>query len=66
MFSGEGHEPFQWHFIHGSQYGVLKQWCAKNVADRKQAAAIAVQKLVERGVLSEQVAKDRVRQLIGQ
>ena len=65
VFSGMGHEPFQWHFVHSSQSGLLKQWCTRNVTDRKLVSGLAVNEIVRRGVLSEQEATERLRQLLG-
>jgi hypothetical protein len=62
---GEGNEPFQWHLVHSSQYGLLKAWCRRNVADPKVVAALAVKEIVRRGTLSEQEATDRLGQLLG-
>ena len=66
VFLGEGGEPFQWRFVHSSQYGLLKQWCVKNLTDRKLGSSLAVDALVRRGTLGEQEATARVRQLWGQ
>jgi hypothetical protein len=62
--AGEGKEPFQWGFLHPSQYDLLKQWCAKNVIDTKLVSQIAVAQLVAQGTLGEKEAVDRVRELL--
>lgn len=63
--AGEGDEHFQWRFIHSSQVGLLRQWCVKNVTDRKRVSSLAVDAMVRGGTLSEQEATERVRQLLG-
>jgi hypothetical protein len=62
VFSGEGTEPFQWNCA--SQYNVLREWSAKNVTDSKLVADLAVQRLVNRKVLAEPIAKDRIAELL--
>jgi hypothetical protein len=64
VFSGVGTEPFQWQFVHHSQYGLLRQWCVKNVTDRDLVGRLAAAELARRGVLTEQEATERVRQLL--
>ena len=61
--SGEGDEPFQWGFSR-PQYGVLREWSAKNVTDRELVADLAARIIVNRGVLTEPVAKDCVAELL--
>jgi hypothetical protein len=61
---GDGNEPFAWGNVHGSLYGVLKEWCDKNVPDPAKVSELAVKKIVARGTLSEQAARDRVRELL--
>jgi hypothetical protein len=63
---GYGTEPFGWGSIPGSQYATLKNWCRKNVTDTGLVSKLAVQKIVNRGTLSEPSAKDRIRELLAQ
>jgi hypothetical protein len=63
--AGQGNEPFQWQFVHSSQYGLLKQWCAKNVSDPKRVLDLAAEELIRRGTLSDAEAAPRGRQLLG-
>jgi hypothetical protein len=63
---GSGNEPFGWGSIPRSQYGVLRDWCRKNVTDPALVSERAVKEIVERGTLSEPLAKDRIRELLAQ
>jgi hypothetical protein len=65
VFDGEGNESFQWHFVHSSQYGVLKQWCERNVSDRKLVSGLASSAIVRQATLGKQEAESRVRELLG-
>jgi len=66
VFDGEGSEPFRWHFVPSSQYGLLKQWCDRNVSDRKLVSGLATSAIVRQRTLGDQEAKGRVRELLGQ
>ena len=60
---GAGNEPFNWSYVGQSE--PLKAWCAKNVTDPAMVSKLAVKKLVAQGTLTESVAVDRVRELLG-
>jgi hypothetical protein len=61
---GDGTEPFGWGSVDGSFYGMLKDWCNKNVSDPAAVSKLAVKQIVRRGTLSEPLAKDRLRELL--
>jgi hypothetical protein len=62
---GEEDEPFRWRFVHRSQYRVLKDWCEKNITDPRSILDSAAAELARRSTLSEQVARARMRELLG-
>ena len=64
VFDGVGTEEFRWHFAEASQVVALQRWCALNVKD-VAVGDLAVKQLVARNILPEQVARARVRDLLG-
>jgi hypothetical protein len=62
--SGEGHEAFQWNWAHPTQYGLLKNWCARNAIDSRRVSELAAREIVKRGLFTEKDATDRVRELL--
>jgi hypothetical protein len=50
--------------VSAGEVAPLKAWCAKNVADPKLVAELAVAKIVARGVLTKPVATARVAELL--
>lgn len=63
---GEGNEPFRWRFVNRTQYGLLKAWGAKNVADPRLVSKLAANEIVRQSVLTEPTATGCMRKLLGQ
>lgn len=64
MTSSGRTEPFQWNCA--IQYEVLREWSTKNVKDSKLVAELAVKRLVNRKILAEPAAHDRIAELLKQ
>ena len=65
VFGNNPGTPFDWQFVHQSQYNAWAAWARANVANPQVVLPLAAQELVSRGALAEPTATAAVRQLLG-